>query len=184
MRALYEGLERWIWSKWIDSGFYIERTVPNEGDLSPLGLLFAEAFDEVFYFTRTFNIEHLGHHKVHIGITVGLKDGGAFAGSKVSSCNENPWLHALSESWRHLQRFCQFKNKSTVNLVDRRLKYFGLNASDAKRQIMRAHLMEWPHPQILLDSRIPIPFDNLYLHRVIFRDYISWHFGDEERFVY
>ncbi len=116
LRAICEAAERWVWSKWIDEHCLIERSRVNSNKMPKIAQHFYDQFDEVHFFYRKFLIEHekVGILPLQIGITIGIKDGGVFPGSRVGSLKDDLWTHALLESWRHLHIFNSKKyNKHT-----------------------------------------------------------------------
>jgi hypothetical protein len=132
LRSICEGLERWIWSKWIDDGFFIQEVeLPS---LAGLSKHFASHFGKIYYFQKQF------HPKLNEGVSidltfgaiVGIKDDGAFAGSRVCSVTENPWEHAFVEAWRNLNNYENFGSNTDQyrkgNAAAIRGYYFGSNS--------------------------------------------------------
>jgi len=85
-RAIAEGVERWVWSKWIDDGLEIsEIKLPKLNDLSNYCF---SIFDEVRFFKL--EIHHKINNfpgKINFYATIGFKDGGAFPGSRICGPN-------------------------------------------------------------------------------------------------
>lgn len=185
-RAFNEALERWVWSKWIDEHFLLAKRDGATIKHTSLASYFVDAFDEVLFFSREFDLDHLGGGRRQIGITIGLFENGAFAGSKVSMIGEDVWTHALSESFRHKNLYLKIRDhhKSDEGVVKNRLIYFGAHQKEAIDQIDKMALEEWPRPEILLQKRVELPFESLFLYRILFENFMSWHLGEEKRFVY
>lgn len=183
-RSLFEGLERWVWSQWIDSGFRLDSVSVDSRHLSPMAQYYRSLFDEVLFFRKSFEFPYLNDGPVQIGITIGLKKQGAFAGSRVDVKDADVWSHALSESGRHFLRFQKLKKDSKFDLVDARLAYFGAHAESALAQIRSARKDDWPTPKTLISKEVERLPQGISLYRSLFQDYIGWHEGNADRFVY
>lgn len=186
MRSLCEGLERWIWSQWIDRKCPIPQA--SQSHLSPLGLHYSLAFDDVYYFERIFDLSIPGlPNRLRFGAVVGIKSNGAFPGSRVCSLEEEPWTHALTESYRHLKIYQNMDGRGDIySYLRKRISHFGQNAQSALDQTCHHHKRPWPNPE--LDFSISLrnnktPETEYYLSRSLFKDYIPWHQGPEDRFI-
>ena len=190
-RSLCEGLERWIWSKWVDDRFRIPEVSLSGVKLTRLATHFAKTFDNYKAFqidlpAVQFNDEPI---LLRAGIILGFKDQGVFPGSRVTSVKDDLWEHALIESFRH---FKIFENVMSGRLKDSRqswyldrVKYFGENASAVDEVIHKATGEPLPTPKIKLHRQIDPPLNAPYfLFRTLCEDFVPWHLGDRSRFVY
>lgn len=188
LRAIAEASERWIWSKWIDDGYEIKEYNVQSNDLSELSKYFLKDFDSVKFYYKNFEIK-FNNKKIllKIGITIGLKDGGAFPGSRVASACEDVWEHGLLEAHRHYKIF---KNKSKSDsyfgkdIIYKRINFFGTHAQEAINQITFKKKKRWPIPQLRLLTPYNIENNSFFLWRAICHDFIPWSDGDEKRFIY
>lgn len=183
LRALCEGLERWAWSKWIDSGHKIE--IASDVNLDILSNELIKVFQKWTFYKKDFFINNT---YLQFCVFVGETEFGAFAGSRVCGLQEDPWQHAIVEAFRNHRNFELFeKNKTSEtkeDIVRLRAIYFGSNKASASRQILAAIEGSWPTPSIRLFKQINTKIPNVYLWRCILYDWISWDIGDESRFVY
>lgn len=177
-RSECEAVERWIWSKWIDEHFRIPH-VPTP-KLSDLAQVLSGRFDEVVYYAREFQFLEQKHH---LGITLARKDGGVFAGSRVSRSSHDLWTHALSESMRHQKIFEHCRRRTPRDFIEERICFFGRNGERALEQVARATRDEWPTPTVLMQKSLALPH-KFFLYRTLCADYLGWHDGTVERFVY
>lgn len=146
------------------------------------------------------------NQKIHVSplcftVCLGIKDEGVFPGSRVSSIYDDIWTHPVIEAWRHLQIFnfnsknCntafysdaylnKTQKKSDKVIIDR-INYFGCNKNLALQTINEAtkkfNLIPALKVLTQLEQNITQPF---YLWRAICHDYIPWHLGGVDRFVY
>lgn len=182
-RSELEAYERWAWSKWIDHKFHIPKIKVEPSQLSLLSQYFYQSFDEVhFYHLKFFN----ERAPLHLGIALGFKDGGVFPGSRVAITEKELWQHALLESWRHHISFVHMKRfgKKPNSIVDERIQLFGNDARQAIRQIPLAGEELWPQPKLAFQRMMKIPDKEIYLARSLCEDFIGWHDGPANRFVY
>ena len=185
MRANAEAVERWLWSKWIDSGFFIQET--GRPNFSALGAHYAGQFDQVLYFEKIVEHNMPGiPASLRLGAVLAIRDGGAFPGSRVCSLNEDPWEHAVIEAWRHYNIFKNLRDRPDIYpILSQRLKYFGTNQAAAVTAVLQGRNKDWPTPEIELAIELRHPrIDGYSLFRVISKDYIPWHTGDYKRFIF
>jgi len=184
MRAQAEAIERWLWSKWVDSNFCVTE-IPRPR-LTGLAEHYAGQFDQVLYFERLVRHDIPGLQPLRFGATLALRAGGAFPGSRICSISEAPWEHAIIEAWRHLKIFENLGNRDDLYpFLAGRLKYFGTNHTAAMSALRNAHNKEWPSPEIdlLVELRQP-KRDGYSFFRAICKDYLPWHLGDDRRLVF
>lgn len=185
-RSIAEAAERWVMSKWIDEGYFIEQLSSQkvEENLDPISKFIASKFDNVLYFSKDVLIP-IGDQFIAIKVcqTMGLLGGGIFPGSSAQLTGGTIWQHALIESYRHL---LAAKN-NTVNrdlFPFNRINYFAKNAAVALTKIAEANRTSWPIPKVILHRTQEYYSGNFYLSRTILDGWESWHLGPIDRFVY
>ena len=183
LRSLAEGIERWVWSKWIDDGYRITKI--NKPTLNPLANFYFNKFSKVIFFEM--NVLHENrdiHSPLKFGATIGFSENGAFPGSRVCSLQEDPWTHSLIESWRNYQVFKNLSDRTDVYpFLRERLELFGNNAERALKTIEACQKSLWPKPELEFMVPIEREADGYFLVRSIFKDYIPWHEGAASRFI-
>lgn len=180
-RSIFEAVERWMWSKWIDNQFFIPKVDPPEQ--TELALSFLKKFDRVDYYRIEIPlvIQNTAF-RLFGGITLAYKGTGVFPGSRVSNELNSVWEHGAVESIRNL---IIFQNDSGNNdLITKRIKFFGRNADLADRQIPSQADSNWPAPQLRLLEEYQNPKKDFFLWRSLCSNYQDWHSGPLERFVY
>lgn len=185
-RAIAEGMERWIWSKWIDEGYYIKPDNLDENKLTALGKYLYSKFDRVDSYSKLFKLK-IGEKNLvfKIGIILGVKDDGIFPGSRVSGENADVWEHGLIEAFRHLNIYQgRSKYHHTNNIINDRINYFGSNSKFAFNQIKRSKKIEWPEPKLLLLKEFQTLNKSCFMWRALMENFIPWTNGDRCRFVY
>lgn len=185
MRSQAEAFERWIWSKWIDGGHLIEQTSTPE--LNSLAVHYLRKFESVIFFHHVFANGALSlKQPLLFGAVIAFKDGGAYPGSRVCSLHETPWEHALIEAWRHLKITESLDNRNEIYpILKSRLKYFSNNAESAINQAKKGKTKKIGTPEIdFICEGYTNPNSSHFIVRSICKDYIPWHLGDNERFVY
>jgi hypothetical protein len=186
-RSIAEACERWAWSKWIDNGFHLEDYYLNVDKLSHLSRFYYDHFDEVKCFYKKFEVDVNGKMiPLHFGVTVGIKEKGVFPGSRVASLNEDIFEHGLLEAYRHLKIFeNSLKNQDYEDIVSKRINFFGSNKEIALHQIFQSQKKaKWPIPKLRILKNIPLDTEEGFLWRSLCHDFIGWHEGTKERFVY
>lgn len=182
-RAICEAVERWAWSKWIDSKYKLDEVVVREMD--SLSQTLSSRFKKVRFFHKNLAVNGLA---LQVGVVIGETDIGVFAGSRVCSSTETPWPHAIIEAFRNFQNF-EYSKKNVESLtagdfVRRRVLYFGTHRDEALDQIRSASNLVWPDPSIRLLREFKTEINNVFLWRCLLNDWIGWHVGDDKRFVY
>lgn len=182
-RAICEAVERWAWSKWIDSNYKLNQV--KDPKIDTLSQVLVSRFKQARFFTKNFELSSL---QLQFGVVVCETDLGVFAGSRVCGISEDPWSHAIIEASRNYQNF-EYSKKNNENLskgdfVRRRVIYFGTHKEEALEQIERAFKTDWQEPSIRLLKEYETGIDSVFLWRCILHDWIGWHEGDYARFVY
>lgn len=191
-RATCEAIERWAWSQWIDKGFGLMQVQPQLK--TELSSKFEKHFDSVHYF-RT-HIKLSGKQRPSFvgedflfNVVIGVKADGIFPGSRVTTVNDESWEHPLLEAWRHHQIFVNELSKGSLNgLFDRRIKRFGEAGLETLSKVLSLERRKFPSPELCMMKRVATgSLDGLNQYQVwraLCREYIGWHLGDENRFVY
>jgi hypothetical protein len=185
-RAIAEAVERWAWSKWIDEHFVMNKFKPESIKLSKQGKFISSFFDSIIFFGRTIDTSGIPDfvNSVEIGIVIGIKDNGVFPGSRVAVTEDEIWDHAFIEAWRHLEISKKYKGSIEEPFPYGRIFHFAENASEALAQIDTANKVQWPSPDVSLILEHKTNIKELHLWRAIMKDFISWGYGNQKRFVY
>ncbi|MBX3039201.1 MAG: YcaO-like family protein [Bdellovibrionaceae bacterium] len=183
-RSIAEAIERWLRSKWIDDNYALVELTPPIDSFDPYQQSVFSFFDQVRAFQHTatiiFNSEPSHYHSL---IVVGLKDQGAFVGSRTSLNPHDLWSHALTEAWRHLhisQNISRYPTTFDYQIIE----HFAQHADQAFNQIAAATRPGLPAPNILLHKEVETPFADLFCFRTLCEDFKGWHEKDIQRFVY
>lgn len=186
-RAICEGVERWAWSKWIDEHFKIEEDLGDK-KFSKLTDHLLNDFNEIRWFRKEFDIELSTNEKIKLSLVIflGLTDDGVFPGSRVSTDTDDLYEHPVIEAHRN---FINFKlNSESIkcngDVIEQRTMFFGKNRKLALRQIEAATKNIWPQPKLSLLKKFETNIPEVFLYRCLFKDFIGWHEGPKERFVY
>lgn len=205
-RSICEGIERWAWSCWIDQGFLMpEISLP---ELTPLGRFHTKPFLQLRAYQRQFKVQdkvkdaspfqfpprnrdcvqHCVQHGIFVfSVLLGLTEQGVFAGSRVTSPEDDLWTHAAIEAWRNHNNFylahLSHPNPLGSDWLEKRVLYFGKNKREALRQIGQAKKSSWPPLQFDISKGIE-PFPGIFLWRTLCLDCRPWHEGPDHRFVY
>lgn len=188
-RALCEGIERWAWSQWIDSKYFIPEEAPRNIKANTLTDVLIKNFQSYKIYKNKISVQ-LENKTQNLAFLVflGLHENGVFAGSRVSTENDELLEHAVIEASRNLKNahyFEKYPNKINKNsFFDTRLVYFSKNKNEAFKQISAALNPSWPTPKILLLREYNTQIDSVYIWRCLIKNFIGWHLGDEKRFVY
>ena len=184
-RALAEGVERWLRSKWIDEHFCIPNVPKTEvsPQLNPLGRLMADLFENVGYFQTTNTMIVRGELVEFFScIVVGIKGQGAFVGSRTSLSSHDLWTHALIEAWRHLIIFERSTERDRPDLKS--IFYFGTHKKEALHQVELACIEPFPEPSLRLLEEVNTHVGGFYCFRALCHDFQGWHGENYQRFVY
>lgn len=184
-RSICEGLERWAWSQWIDEGYLIPTI--QKPQLSELAVALSSNFSKMAFHHISIKTQHsIDCKNLALSIFLGFKNSGIFAGSRVTSSNDNSWDHAVIEAYRNLKNF-EITDRNTIDpksLIGQRANYFGSHATEALAQINAANKSNWPTASLRIHEEIQTGIESVFLFRTLFNDYKHWHLGDERRFVY
>lgn len=186
-RAVAEAVERWALSQWIDYGYLLKPVKSSDAGISELAGFFQRQFDEVLYFHKELRINCENRFMtLRFGVCVGLRDGGAFPGARVCSVDESPWEHCLIEAWRHTLIAKESIDRDSSNRKYReRVIYFGSNSKAALNAIQSAKRQDqWPEPRLMLLKKAPNAPIGSFVWRALCSNYIGWHLGGANRFVY
>lgn len=187
-RAICEGLERWVWSNWIDFNFYLPET-SHPTSLTPLATTILRKFEQYKFYSKNFILPIDGNSlKLRFSLFIGIRENGVFTGSRVTTAIDDPWEHSLIEAYRNLNNYSYYKeNPEQIdqdNIIALRSHYFATNKASAFEQIEKAKKSEWPQPKVLILRDMNTNIPSVFLWRCILRDFVSWDIGDDKRFVY
>lgn len=183
-RALAEAAERWVMSKWIDEGFFIEEVAEDAIEFDKVSCFLKAPFREVRYFKKNIRIFFQGEIvEINVAQTMGITETGIFPGSSAQINNNCIWQHALLESFRHFQGV-QNNTSGLDQFPHNKVRFFAENKELALAQIEKANKKEWPNPQITLERVKSFYNEEVFLARIIFDGWRSWHEGSIERFLY
>lgn len=184
LRALSEACERWVMSKWIDEGFFIEEIPKDQIRLDPVSTFFADQFVEVKYYRKIITVFFHGKFiNIEIAQTMGITKDGIFPGSSAQINDGSIWQHSLLESYRHL---LIVKNNTVGNdhFPANKVIYFSKNKDVAFAQIDKASKKTWPTPEVIFKKIESIHHEECFIARVIIGGWTSWHEGPITRFLY
>ncbi|MBF0365301.1 MAG: hypothetical protein HQK50_06995 [Oligoflexia bacterium] len=188
LRALCEATERWLWSKWIDEGFFVPSISIPLQNMTPLERFFLSHFDSTQFRKMSITIDHpiTGKATAYFAVCLGIKGNGIFPGSRVSFVEDNLWVHPLVEAYRHLDIFNKRDKDRALadfDFIDQRIIYFGENKEHALNTISTCKRTDWPKITYKLTKEYPTN-KQYYLWRVLADNYKGWHQGCYDRFVY
>lgn len=187
-RAICEGLERWAWSQWIDKKSFLPSLDPKNLKLTPLAQEFLRPFNETFWFKKNFQISISKEENLNLSFVVflGCFTDGIYAGSRVSTESEDLFSHPIIEGNRNFHNFQIYKKEpfELKDIIEKRAYFFAENKKSAFDQIKLATNENWAIPQILLLEEFATGNPQVFLFRCLLEDFIGWHLGPVERFVY
>lgn len=184
LRALFEACERWVMSKWIDDGFYIEEIPSDKINLDPVSQFFAKKFIEVKFYKKKINVFFHGKIiEVEVAQTMGFTKEGIFPGSSAQVNDGSIWQHSLLESYRHLLAI-QNNTVGFDKFPGDKALFFSKNKDIAISQIKNANQEKWPIPEVIFERIESKHHEQCYVGRVILKGWRSWHEGPLERFLY
>jgi hypothetical protein len=192
LRSVTEAFERWVWSKWIDELFYINKVHVANSSLTALAKYFVSDFVSVDFYEigMKFSLPNGNAIEVKFGAVIAQdKSEGVYPGSRVCTIADDPWEHALLEAWRHLQLAQQMEQESpTVHadrpIFQRRVLHFAQHGDLALTQVAAAHKPLWPNPTLRVHARVPCRSNDFFLWRSLMSNFVGWDQGPIERFVY
>lgn len=188
-RAICEGVERWAWSQWIDYKLNLPIDV-SEKKYTILAQALITDFDQIFSYSKVFQVKisETEFLELKFAVFLGCKEGGIFAGSRVSTAGDELWEHAAVEASRNYKNSIFYaKHPEKIDYKSNfvtRLLYFSKNKNEALRQIDDAVKTDWPKPELLVLKQLNTGFASVFVWRCLFKDYVGWHLGDEKKFVY
>ena len=185
-RSVCEAVERWCWSKWIDANI-----APASVQLrcaSGLQSYFASAFEKVYAFESLVSISSplpsFIPKDLKFAAVIGVKDGGIFPGSRVSTIDDDLLTHSLLESWRHLSIFRnELRDSTPTTIIDQRIKQFGRNGERELPIILKLKVGGFPSVNLRFVKEV-VKGKPYFVWRSLADDFVPWHIGDEKRFVY
>jgi len=188
-RAICEGVERWVWSQWIDHKLNLPIDI-SEKKYTILTQALTADFDQTISYSKVFQVKISESEflKLKFVVFLGCKDDGIFAGSRVSSAGDELWEHAAVEASRNYKNsgfYAKYPEKIDYkSTFVTRLLYFSKNKNEALKQIAATVNNNWPKPELLVLKQLDTGFNSIFVWRCLFKDYIGWHVGDEKKFVY
>lgn len=187
-RAICEGLERWAWSKWIDEHYNIPSLKKYEYELSALSRNLINSFDEYLWFKKDFVVDISPTEKLELSLVIflGIHGNGIFPGSRVSTSQDDLFQHPIIEAHRNLTNALLSKTSPVAiqDIIQERTHFFAENKSLALSQVEKALISKWPVPEIKLLKEFPTESNELFIYRCLFKDFVGWHEGAVDRFVY
>lgn len=186
-RALCEGLERWVWSKWIDEGYILPSIEESTLSFNPLTKHFLQSFEQTLWFQKDFTVQVSPSetHELTILVFLGLSGNGIFPGSRVSTKKDNLTQHPVIEAHRNLTNAQLHTSENKLeDIIQERTIYFAHHKEEAFRQIQKADKDTWPSPEISLLKKYETGNKEIFLYRSLMKDFVGWHVGDVKRFVY
>ncbi len=188
-RSICEGIERWAWSCWIDKKCLLpEISLP---EFTLLGRFHTKPFLELKAYQREIVVSSelpFPFPRIFIfSVLLGFTEEGVFAGSRVTSSQDDPWTHAAIEAWRNHNNFhlahVNETNPIGSDWLEKRVLYFGKNKREALGQIGKAKYLSWPPLRFDVSTGIEV-FPGIHLWRTLCREFLPWHKGPDHRFVY
>ena len=198
LRALGEGLERWVWSKWIDEGYFLPKVKVCLSSFSDLAKALLSGFESVEFYQKSFLLQNNEHGMIplNFNILLGFKGKGVFPGSRVTTPHDDQWEHAAIESWRTWNNFYLIKKNnltySKESWLTSRMMYFGEHEEEARKIIASCQNRHWPSPEIKLLREVSFSKElfkenckeKFFVWRCLMKNFLSWHKGGKNRFVY
>lgn len=187
-RAICEGLERWVWSKWIDEHFIISPEEPRLSSLSPLTIHLLKSFDKTYWFKKEFALNISPTEKLNLTIVIflGCNKNGIFPGSRVSTSGDDLYQHPVIEAHRNLSNALLDQKTPQVaqDIIQERTLFFAHNKALALVQVSKAINADWPMPELHLLKKFDTDSSEVFMYRCLLQNFIGWHLGSVERFVY
>ena len=186
LRSLYEGIERWVLSQWIDENRNMEQipTATVFHSLDNVSKSIVGRFDEVLYFKKSAicNFDNQ-YYKIDVGHVVGFKENGAYIGTSSQKTGGNLWQHALIESLRHFQMVKN--NRPNVHkFPENRIRFFAENAQIAREKIDCKRNEIWELPKVIFHESQPLYDSECFIARTIVDGWRPWNEGPLDRFLY
>jgi hypothetical protein len=104
----------------------------------------------------------------------------------VCGLNESPWEHAIVEADRNYVNFIRAKKDQSKlsNPLQMKICLFGENGELGLNQIRKATMIRWPAVEVDLLEEYQTGYPGIYLWRCLPKDFVYWHLGNIERFIY
>ncbi len=95
-------------------------------------------------------------------------------------------MHPIIEASRNFHNFqiykeCPFDVK---DIIEKRTYFFAQNKDITLEQITSATKESWSNPEIFLVEELKTGHPQVFLFRCLLKDFMGWHLGPVERFVY
>jgi hypothetical protein len=179
LRSMFESVERWTLSRWIDDGFAINEVKENLG--SPVRNEIQNFFDSHSLYLRKVPLIFQDHAIiVNLAVFLGWTKSGVFAGYGTKLDYNEAVDHAHVEAYRN---FVIYKNQpEKTGFPYNRIRYFANNKGAALKVIKNATQSEWTSPKLKF-LKIE-QFENIWLSRAMMDGWIPWQKGSETRFLY
>lgn len=189
-RSICEAIERWAWSMWIDSKFFISECAIDYNKLSSVDKFLTSVFDDFksYEIDIPISMKEIPYDYLTFKIFIGIKGDGVYPGSRISSKIESNWSHPITEAWRHFQitnNLAYSIDESSI--ISQRAKYYSKNKDLALAQIPLNHqtISNWKSPSLILHQEyLNDSHKDYYVYRSICGDYTGWDLGGVDRFVY
>jgi ribosomal protein S12 methylthiotransferase accessory factor YcaO len=182
MRAVCEAVERWVWSQWIDKNKFIPelKVLPN---LNALSKHLLSGFEDASFFQKEVSVYLNGNvFKIYVGVVLAFKEGGIFPGSRASLNADFIWEHGLIEAARNHNIYSNDTGRDDI--ICERIKFFATNKQIALDQIALSKDDSWSEVRFKIVSQYKSMPKGIFLFRAICEDYMDWHVGPVNRFVY
>jgi len=183
LRSLSEAVERWVLSNCIDEKYKMEKVNYKNLNLGKITNWYLSQFEKVHFYFKEVLIHHQGSFiKFYALLCVAVSGKGVYQGSSARMhFNEDLFLHAIIESFRHL---LIVRNNKVINTFpENRIRFFANNADLALDQINSAYKTEWPLPSLKF-QKTQIMNENCFLARTILHGWSCWNTSDLNRFLY
>jgi len=118
-------------------------------------------------------------------IFLGCKDNGIYPGSRVSRSTDDLYSHPIIEAQRNYSN--TQLNKVALpddDIIKKRTFYFANNKKQAFEQIHKANNDHCPEPKLRLLEELGTNITEVFLYRCLLEDFMGWHLGPVDRFVY
>jgi len=186
LRSFCEGLEKWTLSQIIDFNF--PATIQSKFKLTKLAENLCIQFDNIQLFQKKISVnlpEATTNTSLVFSLFIGYTKTGAFPGSCIAFENEDQMTHACIEAHRNFSNYNYLikKNIAPENLILKRILFFGENKKLVGNQINTYENKVWPTPNLRLLNEYNTEFENIFLFRTLFKDFIPVNAGTVNRFI-
>lgn len=179
-RSLCEALERWARSVWIDKQLVLPRC--DDVKLTPLAKHQSSFFSKVHFFKK--KVFTINGNDLYYYLTLGKRERGIFAGSRVGIESHDNWTHSLVEAARNYSNSINFRVKShSIEWLPRKLRYFSLHGDQTLNELLEHSNLEWPSPELLLQKEF-VTNSPVILWRTLMKGYRPSSYLPIKRFVF